>query len=219
MKKYSTLILSFIFSIIVFVVLIYVQKSIINQEELMQVYIVKQNVNICDNITIDMLDVINISKNQILSTDIFTNTNILENVVANKKLSKGKILLNEDLLNKSELENYISSVYTQQVIIPISSVDNSISSIANDNNYVDVYITAESLYEPDNISEYEKVNNKNTSTFLYIQKAKPICFLDDNGNILKNKGLAKSVVLELNQKQALYINYIKGKAVFNLTLI
>lgn len=223
MRKYSTLILSFIFTVIVFIALILVQKSILNKEELIQAYVVNQDIGICDNITKDMLDTINISNSGNISVDIFKNIDMLENVVANKNLSKGKIMLNQDLLSKSELENYINEVYTQKVIIPISNFDNGINSIVKSNSYINIYVTVDSENEPDDIDEYEKVsllkNNKNTTTFLYIEKVKPICFLDDNGIVSNSKGVIKSAVLEVNKKKALYINYIKGKAGFNITAI
>ena len=63
------------------------------------------------------------------------------------------------------------------------------------------------------------MDNSNTVTFLYLEKVKPTNFLNDKGAKVSKEESAKSVVVELNKMQAMYINYIKGKAGFNITAI
>lgn len=221
MRRYGTLIISFICSVVIFIVLIIVQKQMLKQENIIEAYVLKDNVESYKNITIDMLKPIKISGIEEISHNIFTQVEILPNLVLNKNITKGKILFVEDLINKSDIQNYIDSNYKQKVIIPIDNVDNSISSIIHENSYINIYVTVDKEYIPKDFAQYQQItmDNSKTVTFLYLEKVKPTNFLNDKGAKVSKEESAKSVVVELNKMQAMYINYIKGKAGFNITAI
>lgn len=221
MRRYGTLIISFICSVVIFIVLIVVQKQMLKQENTIEAYVLKDNVESYKNITIDMLKPIKISGIEEISHNIFTQVEILPNLVLNKNITKGKILFVEDLINKSDIQNYIDSNYKQKVIIPIDNVDNSISSIIHENSYINIYVTVDKEYIPKDFAQYQQItmDNSKTVTFLYLEKVKPTNFLNDKGAKVSKEESAKSVVVELNKVQAMYINYIKGKAGFNITAI
>lgn len=221
MRRYGTLIISFICSVVIFIVLIIVQKQMLKQENIIEAYVLKDNVESYKNITIDMLKPIKISGIEEISHNIFTQVEILPNLVLNKNITKGKILFVEDLINKSDIQNYIDSNYKQKVIIPIDNVDNSISSIIHENSYINIYVTVDKEYIPKDFTQYQQItmDNSKTVTFLYLEKVKPTNFLNDKGAKVSKEESAKSVVVELNKMQAMYINYIKGKAGFNITAI
>ena len=221
MRRYGTLIISFICSVVIFIVLIIVQKQMLKQENIIEAYVLKDNVESYKNITIDMLKPIKISGIEEISHNIFTQVEILPNLVLNKNITKGKILFVEDLINKSDIQNYIDSNYKQKVIIPIDNVDNSISSIIHENSYINIYVTVDKEYIPKDFTQYQQItmDNSKTVTFLYLEKVKPTNFLNDKGAKVSKEESAKSVVVELNKVQAMYINYIKGKAGFNITAI
>lgn len=221
MRRYGTLIISFICSVVIFIVLIIVQKQMLKQENIIEAYVLKDNVESYKNITIDMLKPIKISGIEEISHNIFTQVEILPNLVLNKNITKGKILFVEDLINKSDIQNYIDDNYKQKVIIPIDNVDNSISSIIHENSYINIYVTVDKEYIPKDFAQYQQItmDNSKTVTFLYLEKVKPTNFLNDKGAKVSKEESAKSVVVELNKMQAMYINYIKGKAGFNITAI
>ena len=221
MRRYGTLIISFICSVVIFIVLIIVQKQMLKQENTIEAYVLKDDVESYENITIDMLKPIKISSIEEISHNIFTQVEILPNLVLNKNITKGKILFVEDLINKSDIQNYIDDNYKQKVIIPIDNVDNSISSIIHENSYINIYITVDKEYIPEDLTQYQQItmDNSKTVTFLYLEKVKPTNFLNDKGAKVSKEESAKSVVVELNKMQAMYINYIKGKAGFNITAI
>lgn len=221
MRRYGTLIISFICSVVIFIVLIVVQKQMLKQENTIEAYVLKDDVESYKNITIDMLKPIKISGIEEISHNIFTQVEILPNLVLNKNITKGKILFVEDLINKSDIQNYIDSNYKQKVIIPIDNVDNSISSIIHENSYINIYVTVDKEYIPKDFAQYQQItmDNSKTVTFLYLEKVKPTNFLNDKGAKVSKEESAKSVVVELNKVQAMYINYIKGKAGFNITAI
>ena len=223
MRNYGTLILSFICSVVIFIVLIMVQKQMLNNEEVVEAYMLKQDIQKYDNITMDMLELVKISNVNNISQNIFMQSDKLSSLVINKDITKGKILFVEDLIDKEQLDNYIANEYTQKVIIPISSADNGIRSIMHENSYINIYVTIDKEYGPENIEDYEAItiskDNKKVSTILYLEKVKPIAFLNEHGNEVSSQDVVKSVVVELDKKQAMYINYIKGKAGFNITAI
>lgn len=221
MRRYGTLIISFICSVVIFIVLIIVQKQMLKQENTIEAYVLKDDVESYENITIDMLKPIKISSIEEISHNIFTQVEILPNLVLNKNITKGKILFVEDLINKSDIQNYIDDNYKQKVIIPIDNVDNSISSIIHENSYINIYITVDKEYIPEDLTQYQQItmDNNKMVTFLYLEKVKPVNFLNDKGAKVSKEESAKSVVVELNKVQAMYINYIKGKAGFNITAI
>ena len=221
MRRYGTLILSFICSVVIFIVLIMVQKQILKQENTIEAYVLKDEAYCYENITIDMLKPIKISGIEEISHNIFTEVEILPNLVLNKNITKGKILFVEDLIEKSDIQNYIDSNYKQKVIIPIANVDNSIPSIIHENSYINIYVTIDKEYIPQDFTQYQQIamDNNKTVTFLYLEKVKPTNFLNDKGVEVSKDEIAKSVVVELNKVQAMYINYIKGKAGFNITAI
>ena len=138
-----------------------------------------------------------------------------------KSLSKGKILLNSDVVDRQQLGTSVESLSYERVIIPISNVDEGLNCILSDNPYINLYITVNKEYEPYDIDNYEKVllkkEDKENVTFLYLNKIEPICFLDEDGKVVNDKNIVRSLVVELDKKQAMYINYVKGKAGFNIT--
>lgn len=221
MRRYGTLILSFICSVVIFIVLIIVQKEILKQEDVIEAYVLKEDAKSYENINKDMLKLIKISGIEEISHNVFTQVDMLSNLVLNKNITKGKILFVEDLINKSDIPNCIDSNYKQKVIIPINNVDNSICSIIHENSYINIYITVDKEYIPEDIRQYQQITmeNNNLVTILYLEKVKPIEFLNDKGAIVSKGEIAKSIVVELNKQQAMYINYIKGKAGFNITAI
>ena len=223
MRRYSTLILSFIFSVIIFVALIIIQKNILNQEKGVQAYVLNKDVEAHENITSDMLDLVYILLPDDIEQNLIKELSNLDNYITKEKISKGKVLLRQDLIEKVDLENYIGEQYAQKVVIPISNIDNGLSCIMGDNSFINLYITIDSEYLPKDIDTYTQMNISSQSekkvTFLYLEKEKPICFLDENGIVSNEEGFAKSVVLNLNKEQAMYINYIKGKAGFSITAI
>ena len=221
MRRYGTLIISFICSVVIFIVLIIVQKQMLKQENTIEAYVLKDDVESYENITIDMLKPIKISSIEEISHNIFTQVEILPNLVLNKNITKGKILFVEDLINKSDIQNYIDDNYKQKVIIPIDNVYNSISSIIHENSYINIYVTVDKEYIPKDFTQYQQItmDNSKTVTFLYLEKVKPVNFLNGKGAKVSKEESAKSVVVELNKMQAMYINYIKGKAGFNITAI
>lgn len=155
--------------------------------------------------------------------EVYGDIEKLNAMVAKNKLQKGKILFLEDVMLKQDIENSVKDILTQKTIIPITNVDNSMSCLLNDNTYINLYVSVSKEYQPVDIENYTNTlwnkEDKNTITFLYIEKIRPVCFLNDNGQVASNGDLIKSVVLELNKEQALYVNYIKGKAGFNITVI
>lgn len=221
MKRYAILILSFILSIIVFVILIICQKKIVNEENFVQAYSISQNIDIHSNITMDMLEPIYIHNDNSIYNEVYNDIENIEMIASNKNLSKGKILLNSDVIDKKQLETSVENLTYERVIIPISNVDEGLKSILTDNAYINLYITVDKDYEPIDIENYEKVllkkEDKDNITFLYLNKIKPICFLDEDGKVVNDKNIVRSLVVELDKKQAMYINYIKGKAGFNIT--
>lgn len=222
MKRYSILIISFIVSVVIFITLIVIQKNIINQNTLVQAYVLNQDVNMHDNITLDMVETTYFSSNT-MSDKFYNNIEDIDTIVAKGNLKSGKILFNEDVIKKEEIEANVSKSETEKVVIPVSNLDNAINYILNDNVYINVYVSVNEDYKPYDIAKYESVSlhkeDKNTITFLYLSKVKPVCFLNDNGQAVNKNDLIKSVVLEVTKQQAIYINYIKGKAGFNITVI
>lgn len=55
MKRYSILLISFIASVIIFIILITVQNNIVNRDNLVQAYIITQDINMYEDINLDML--------------------------------------------------------------------------------------------------------------------------------------------------------------------
>ncbi len=222
MKRYSILIISFIVSVVIFITLIVIQKNIINQNTLVQAYVLNQDVNMHDNITLDMVETTYFSSNT-MSDKFYNNIEDIDTIVAKGNLKSGKILFNEDVIKKEEIEANVSKSETEKVVIPVSNLDNAINYILNDNVYINVYVSVNEDYKTYDIAKYESVSlhkeDKNTITFLYLSKVKPVCFLNDNGQAVNKNDLIKSVVLEVTKQQAIYINYIKGKAGFNITVI
>lgn len=223
MRRYSTLILSFICSVIIFIVLIVVQTKMVNKSEGVVAYIVSKDVDIYESITSDMLDSVCITLIDGIQEDLIKDVSNLSDYVTKEKITKGKILLKQDVVKKVDLTNYISEQYVQRVIIPLSNVDNGLTHIINDNTFINLYITIDAQYLPSDIDIYMQMpmttDYEQKVTFLYLEKKKPICFLDENGIISSKEGFCKSVVLELTKEQAMYINYIKGKAGFSITAI
>ncbi|MBE5821672.1 MAG: hypothetical protein E7311_03665 [Clostridiales bacterium] len=207
-------------SIILFVSLINIQKVIINKNELGIVYVLNTNLEPYTQITKDMYDIFYVSNKDINKYSYITDESILNNMISIKQLQKGIILTNDILINKEQKQEYINKNEKEVVLINIDNYDKKIGKVLNDNNYINLYITVNTTYIPNNIHKLRKVEFKsekvNQITFLYLEKFSTYSLLYDD-EVTKNN--LSSIVLEVTREQATYINSIKDIADFSISVI
>ncbi|MDD4066543.1 MAG: hypothetical protein PHH22_01035 [Clostridia bacterium] len=219
MKKYSILIISFIVTVCIFVVLLFIEKQDEYNNQLVVGYVLKDNIMQYESICLDKLEPIYLNNDSSNMTVIFNNIGEIDKYLTNSNMMKGSIVYKENLVLKSDLKDYLKDSKTEKVVIPISNIDSVISNIINSNVYVNVYIQIGNNLKPENIKKYKYITMDDSILVLYLEHIKPVCYLDNNGNKVNNNSIIKSIVVETSAEDALYLNYIKGKAGFNITVI
>lgn len=220
MRKYIILLLSFVLSIILFLILINIQKIIINRNELGVVYVLNQDINAYTEITTEMYDEFYVSNNNISKYSYINDETIIINMISTKNLKKGVILSNDILIEKEKKQDYINSNKQEIVLINVNNYDKKIGQVLNENNYINLYITINSNYIPNNINKLRKVEYKSEKvdqiTFLYLENFSTYSLIFDDEVTKKN---LSSIVLRVSQEQATYINSIKDIADFSISVI
>ena len=167
-----------------------------------------------------MYDEFYVSNKYINKYSYINDENILNNMISIKQLSKGIILSNDILIDKEKKQEYIDKNKKEIVLINIDNYDKKIGQVLNKNNYINLYITVNSNYIPNNINKLRKVEFKSEKvdqiTFLYLEKFSMYSLLYDD-EVTKNN--LSGIVLEVTPEQATYINSIKDIADFSISVI
>lgn len=222
MKKYSLLILSFIISIIIFIILIFTQKNISNQEVLGTVYILKNDVEAYSLLDENCLEEIYIQNNLLINYEFISNKEEILNKYTKYNLKKGDFLTNKLLIDASEIENIKRQSSNENIAIKLDNTSSIYSSVISDKSTINLYISVNEKYLPEDIDNFNKVtqnkDGNNIVTFKYLENISPIKFTDESGNQVNSENQFSSIVINVPQKQAIYLNSINNLASFKVTI-
>ncbi len=222
MKKYILAILSFIISCILFFILISIQKQVIDKDNLISIYVSNKDITKYSNIIQEDLIVCYSTKDNAKKCNLLTDIKEIENMVTNNQINQGEIISKDMMINKDDINTNIDDNQLEKVCIKLKDTDVLLSQLINENSIINVYITINSSYRPQDINNYEVANitsdKVNDTTFLYLPKIKPVMWLDETGKKYSGTEKLSSIILEVTKEQAIYINSVKGIADFKITL-
>lgn len=222
MKKYSLLILSFIISIIIFSILIIIQKNITNQDTLQKVYILKNDLESYSQLNETFLDEIYMENSQLNNYEFISNKEEILNKYSKYNLKKGEILTKKLLIDANDIDKIKSQDTNENIAIKLDSLSSIYSSTITDKSTINLYISINEKYLPEDIKNYSKViqnkDGNNIVTFKYLENISPINFTDENGNQVNSGNQFSSIVINVTDKQAIYLNSINGIANFKVTI-
>lgn len=222
MKKYILAILSFIISCILFFILISIQKQVIDKDNLISIYVSNKDITKYSNIIQEDLIVCYSTKDNAEKCNLLTDIKEIENMVTNNQINQGEIISKDMMINKDDINTNIDDNQLEKVCIKLKDTDVLLSQLINENSIINVYITINSSYRPQDINNYEVANitsdKVNDTTFLYLPKIKPVMWLDETGKKYSGTEKLSSIILEVTKEQAIYINSVKDIADFKITL-
>ncbi len=222
MKKYSLLILSFVISIIIFSILIVVEKNINQKDELNKVYILNKDIEIYSLLDDSYIDEIYIENSLLNNYNFISNKEEFLNKYSKYNLKKGEFLTNKLLVTSDELDKVKKENTNENIAIKLDNLSSIYSDIITNKTTIDLYITINEKYLPLDIQNFSNItqnkDGNNIVTFKYLDNITPISFVDENGNQVNGETTFSSIILNVTNSQAIYLNSISSMANFKVTI-
>lgn len=226
--KFKRNIIILISSIFVFLILRYLNNSIVNVKKYTDVYILNKDVEKGTKLDESYLKKASLKKETAQELQTFTNLNSLCNYVSISNMSKGQILTNEVLQNEEEY--LVNDKNLELISIKVAnSYDFSSYQISRD-SIVNLYYTGKTEFTEEvlkNINNYQIISSGDNGyiSLKLLENIKVKNTYDKYGNAVLSSSkksedvLIDTIVIEISNNMASVINNLKKYGDFSVTLI
>lgn len=203
--KGKYLVISALFTIVLFLLLIYTEKKVANTESTTNVLVVKSNVSInkFDKLNASMFDVKSVPVS--VGMNGVSDVKKIEGKYALSDLASTEILLNEKVGEKTPLLNIESD--KRKLAIPISSLSDGVAGQIRKDTLVDIVFTNTPISD-EPVAKTETI----------LQKVKVIGVTDGNGVLVddSNSSQVAAVILSVTPQEAHMLINKENKGKFTL---
>lgn len=219
-------------SIFIYLTLMFLYNKFITHD-CKEVFVLKEDLLRGETLQENSFERVSLKENKKFFYEAFNLEENIEEYVLTKDLSKGCILLKEDVVKKTEYNNVSSD--SEIISIKISNPDDIVSYQIEKDSIVNVYYTgkldlAKGILNDIDLS-YINTNSSNKidnqyMTIKLIENAKVINVFDKYGNVVKNNNHTKTesnkidtVMFEVKKDLVMKINNLKKYGQFSISVM
>lgn len=221
-------------SIIIYLVITFVYNSV-NSHDYKEVFVLKKDVLRGEILYETDFEKISLNENNTFFTETVFVSNEIQNYVSTKDLSKGCILLKEDIVEKSQYNKANKDL--EIISIKISNPDDVASYQIEKNSVVNLYYTgklgfAKDILEDINLpyvsTKTESINKVDSEyiTIKLIENIKVIDLFDKYGNVIGSNNYVKNesnkidtIMFEIKKDLVMKINNLKNYGQFSISVV
>lgn len=224
MKKINILIISGVVAIALFVLLTVLQGKIINQEQLVSVYI--SNIDIERDKVINDFDYkeVKVPVSLVLNTDAITDYKYFEGKYARERINRGQIIFKQDVGEKEELKIIEDINGFERIAIKIKAAENSVAYQIKPEDRIHLYFTGKTGVIRNSFGKYgigieDGVSDNSLQTQKLISDIKILGIYDEIGrnyDDVEFSGL-DTIVIAVEPIKAEMINNLRSQGTFDIT--
>lgn len=232
--NYKKRLIILVSSIIVYLVIIFVYNNI-NSNDFKEIFVLSRDIKRGESLQENDFERLYVNRNNSFLNDTLLITDEFKNYVLSKDLSKGAILLKENVTEKS---SYVDTNKNFEIIsIKISNSEDIASYQIEKNSVVNLYYTGklslakgilEDIKLPYVINDVESVNKIDNEyiTIKLIENIKVLDLFDKYGNVIESNKLIKNetnkidtIMFEVDKDLVIKINNLKNYGKFSISVV
>ena len=217
MKKVNIIICSIVVSLILFLILTGVQKSLIKYEPKIEVLIANHDINKDEKLKATMFKKISAPTSVVKIGSVLTS--IDDNVYAKEKIHEGRILFIEDTGSKEELKIIGKEEGCELVSIKLKGPENAISYQIKTGDKVSVYFTGKYVAALSlGVYDSEPIEGK-MYTSKILENEEILGIYDANGISFEDERFLKpdTIILSVPREKAQLINNLRSQGTLDIT--
>lgn len=223
MKKIQIISISLIAATILFIILTFTEKAIINKEPLIEVLIANRDITRNSLIERDMYYIKKIPAYLVLNTEAIRDISEIEGKYAAKALNKGQVVFKKDIGTKEELKIISSESGLEKIAIKIKESQNAVAYQIRPQDRIHLYFTGKYGAMKASLTEYgiynPEMSENVTKTIELLHDTEILGIFDSDGNSYDSKNFNEpdAIVIAVRPEMAKLINNIRGQGVFDIT--
>ena len=224
MKKINVLLISGVSSIILFLVLTFIQSKIIDNEKIVVAYIANADVARDSEIDKGMLKEINVPNFLIENTSAILNIEEFDGKYAKEAINKGQIIFSQDIATKEELKIIKAETGLEKIAVKIKSSENALAYQVKPKDRIHLYFTGKgsTVKEAFITNGIEFSNSENDNVLLtakILENIEILGIFDEFGRGYENDSFNKldTIVIAVEPDVAKMINNLRNQGTFDIT--
>lgn len=216
--KAKLLLVTAIFTIIVFSILTFVQNKIINYEEQVKVFVVNQEIPKESKLTKDSFDECYLSES--LAKELKALKQVPNNIYAKTDMYKGQFLIDSLVGTKEELKIIEGGENKEKISIELSNQASMLSYQIKRGDIVNLYFTGKYEVVANNIDKFPNILVGNLTTVQILDNEEILGIYDKNGISSESEEFLEpnTIVFGVSKEKAEVINNFRTQGEFYLTM-
>ncbi len=223
MKKLDITVISILVAVVLFVVLTFIQNSIINNEPTIEVLIANVDVKPDTELKPEWFDVTDVPLYLTLNNNTLSKIEDINGKYAKEIINKGQILFKQDIGSREELKILTSPEGTEKIAIELKSSQNAVAYQIKPKDRIHLYFSGrygaikESIAQF-NLEDVYKDNNSMYTTCL-LNDTEILGIYDETGRSIENDKFSgiNTIVIAVESEKAKMINNLRNQGTFDLT--
>lgn len=224
MRKVNLFLISGISTIVLFLVLTFLEGKIISKEPVKTVFIANSFIKSDEMLLDENIKEIEVPEALVNDTEIIIDKNKLKDKYAVRDIYKGEILFEQNIANKEELKIVEAENGVERISINIKNPENAVSYQLKAKDRIHLYFTGRTSMIRDSFLKYglnltNVTNDNSVQTVKLLENVEVLGIYDEFGRSYDNNEFNKpdTVVLGVSDKNAEMINNLRGQGVFDIT--
>lgn len=223
MKKLDITVISVLIAVILFIVLTFIQNSIINSEPTTKVLIANVDVKPDTELKSEWFEVTDVPLYLTLNNSTLGNLEDINGKYSRETINKGQILFKQDIGTKEELKVINSPEGTEKIAIELKSSQNAIAYQIKPKDRIHLYFSGRYGAIKESISQFNLENVLKGDNSMYttclLNDTEILGIYDENGRSIENEKFTgiNTIVIAVESEKAKMINNLRNQGTFDLT--
>lgn len=223
MKRPDITIISILVAISLFIVLTFIQNSIINSEPTIEVLIANTDVKPDTELRPEWFDVTDVPLYLTLNNNTLNKIEDINGKYAKEMINKGQILFRQDIGSKEELKIITSPKGTEKIAIELKSSQNAIAYQIKPKDRIHLYFSGRYGVVKESISQFNLENILKSDNSMYttclLNDTEILGIYDETGRSIEDEKFSgiNTIVIAVESEKAKMINNLRNQGTFDLT--